>query len=105
MGVRFVVGRAGSGKSRYCFDRIVAMLREQPLGDPIYFVVPKQETFSVERELVCASGLGGFCRVKVVSFELLGEDVLAECGGTAIPQVTPLGRQMIIGHLLRRHES
>jgi ATP-dependent helicase/nuclease subunit B len=81
------------------------MLRQQPLGDPIYFVVPKQETFSVERELTCASGIDGFCRAKVVSFELLGEDVLAECGGTAVPQVTPIGRQMIIGHLLRRHEA
>lgn len=103
MGVRFVVGRAGSGKSLRCFRAVVEMMRQQPLGPHIYWIVPKQETFTAERELTCGSGLLGFCRAHVVSFELLGEEILAECGGTAIPQVTPLGRQMMIGHLLRRH--
>src|SRR5262249_35236569 len=36
---------------------------------------------------------------------LLGEEILAECGGTAIPQITDLGRQMVIGHLLRQFQS
>ncbi|WP_428939794.1 PD-(D/E)XK nuclease family protein [Fontivita pretiosa] len=106
MGVRFVIGRAGSGKSLHCFRSIVEMLRADPLGeDPIYLLVPKQETFSAERDLTCASGLRGFCRARVVSFDLLGEEILSECGGTAIPQITELGRQMIIGHLLRKHQA
>src|SRR5437867_5949841 len=58
-----------------------------------------------ERELTCASGLDGFCRARVVSFETLGEDVLADCGGEAVPQVTAQGRQMVLGHLLRRHQN
>jgi ATP-dependent helicase/nuclease subunit B len=105
MPVHFLIGRAGSGKSRVCFERIVEMMRADPLGPPIYLIVPKQETFSAERELTCGSGLEGFCRTRVVSFELLGEQVLAECGGTAIPEVTELGRQMMLGHLLRKHEK
>jgi ATP-dependent helicase/nuclease subunit B len=40
-----------------------------------------------------------------VSFEQLARDVLEETGGAAVPEITPLGRQMILGHLLRRHES
>ena len=103
-GVRFVVGRAGSGKTRHCFRSIVDALRAQPLGPPVYWILPKQATFSAERELTVNSGLNGFCRVRVVSFEELGDEVLAECGGCAIPLVTPLGRQMLLGHLLRRHE-
>src|SRR5687768_8705755 len=57
-----------------------------------------------ERALTCAAGLSGFVRARVVSFELLGEEVLAACGGAAVPEVTPLGRQMILGHLLRKHQ-
>ncbi len=105
MGVQFVIGRAGSGKSQSCFRAIIDAMRADPLGEPIYLIVPKQETFTAERELTCASGLGGFCRAKVVSFELLGEDILAECGGSAVPQITELGRQMVIGHLLRKREK
>src|SRR3954468_13662645 len=105
MSVRFLIGRSGSGKSMRCFRAIVEMLKADPLGPVVYWIVPKQETFTAERELTCASGLDGFCRARVVSFELLGEDVLSECGGPAIPQITELGRQMVIGHLLRRNEK
>ena len=105
MSVRFLIGRAGSGKSLHCFRAITEQLRGDPLGEPIYLIVPKQETFTAERTLTCASGLPGFCRARIVSFELLGEEILSECGGTAIPQVTELGRQMVIGHLLRKHEK
>src|SRR4051794_33399482 len=105
MDVRLVIGRAGTGKTRYCFAQIIAALREDPLGPPIWLIVPRQATFMAERELACASGLKGICRARVVSLELLAEIVLAECGGGALSRVTATGRQMIIGHLLRQNES
>ena len=40
---------------------------------------------------------------RVLHFEQLGEEIFAECGGSAVPEITPIGRQMILGHLLRRH--
>jgi ATP-dependent helicase/nuclease subunit B len=105
MAVRFVIGRAGSGKTAHCFRAIVDACRADPLGPPVYWILPKQATFQAERELTCNSGLAGFCRARVLSFEQLGETILAECGGGAIPEVTPLGRQMLLGHLLRTHKS
>ncbi len=105
MNIRFVIGRAGSGKSKRCFDAIVDSMRRDPLGPAIFWILPKQLTFSAERELTCASGLPGFCRAYVISFEELGREVLEDCGGGAVPQVTELGRQMILGHLLRKHEG
>lgn len=103
-GVRFVTGRVGTGKTTHCYRAIVDALRADSLGQPIYWILPKQATFSAERELTCGSGLNGFARVRVVSFDGLSDDVLAECGGCAIPRIDTLGRQMLIGHLLRtRH--
>src|SRR3954451_2997279 len=106
MSVRFIVGRAGTGKTRHCQGAIVAAMRAAPLEPaPIYWILPKQATFSAERELTTQSGLGAFCRARVLSFELLGEEVLASCGGSAVPEVSALGRQMLIGHLLRSHQK
>jgi len=104
MSVTFVVGRAGSGKTRRCFDAIVSALRDDPLGPPIYWILPRQATFSAQRDLACTSGLGGFCRARIVSFDQFGRDVFETCGGNSIPLITPLGRQMILGHLLRKLE-
>ena len=65
MGVRFIIGRAGTGKTRHCFDAIVAGLRADPLAvAPIYWILPKQATFSAERELTTRSGLGAFSRAR-----------------------------------------
>ncbi len=103
MPVRFILGRAGSGKSHYCRDRIGQLLRERPLGPPIYWLLPRQATFQAERELTCI--LGGFSRVRIVSFDQLGKDILTHCGDVGIPEVTPLGRRMVVGHLLRTHQD
>jgi ATP-dependent helicase/nuclease subunit B len=103
MPVRFVLGRAGSGKTEHCFRAIVDAMRDDPLGPPIYWLLPRQATFQAERDLTCRSGLGAFCRARVSHFEQFGRDVSDDCGGTSIPEITALGRQMIIGHLLRQN--
>jgi len=109
MAVRIVIGRAGSGKTLRCFEGVLNALRADPLGPPVYWIVPKQATFMTERRVVCASGPDGnpgwgFCRARILSFESLGEEILQECGGAAVPEVTALGRQMILGHLLRKFQ-
>src|ERR1051325_6923122 len=105
MPVRFVIGRAGSGKSFRCLTQIIDELKRDPLGPPIYWILPRQATFMAERQLTCTKDLGGYCRARVLSFDQLGDEILAECGGAAIPEITTLGRQMILGHLLRKNAS
>src|SRR5688572_9650365 len=99
--VQFILGRAGSGKSHLIQERIVGHLRYDPLGPPIYLLVPAQATFAHERFYALGAGVEGFARLRVVSFENLGEEVIAECGGEALTEVTGAGRQMLLGHLLR----
>lgn len=101
MPVRFVLGRAASGKTRLCLNEITEMARTQPLGAPIFFIVPRQATFAAQRMLACGGELPGFCRIRVLSFDLLVESILAECGGEAVPTITPRGRRIILAHLLR----
>src|SRR5665213_3477244 len=105
MPVTFVIGRSGSGKTNRCFSHIVDALCADPLGPPIYWLLPRQATFMAERRLTCASGLPGFCRARVLSFDQLGTEIFDECGGSAVPEITPIGRQMILGHLLRVHAA
>ena len=102
MSVKFIIGPAGSGKTQYCFDRIVDSIRKNPLGPPIYWILPRQATFIVERQLACTGGLRGYFRVRILGFEDLGTEILSECGGTALPEITDRGRRMILGHILRR---
>jgi ATP-dependent helicase/nuclease subunit B len=101
MSVKFIIGPAGSGKTQYCFERIVDSIRKDPLGPPIYWILPRQATFIVERQLACSAGMHGYFRVRILGFEDLGTEILSECGGTALPEITDRGRRMILGHILR----
>src|SRR3569832_2104314 len=98
MPVTFVIGRAGSGKTLRCLDQIAEMVRAAPMGPPIWLIVPKLATFQDERELV--NRLGAFCRVRIVHPDKLGDEILAEVGGVAMPHLTAAGRRMVIGRLL-----
>ncbi|MGD1278736.1 MAG: PD-(D/E)XK nuclease family protein [Tepidisphaeraceae bacterium] len=100
MSVRFILGRAGTGKTHWCLQRIGQALRQSPLGPPIYWILPRQATFQAQRQLACDGN--GYFRARVVSFEDLAQEILAECGGSATAEVSDLGRRMILGHLLRK---
>jgi ATP-dependent helicase/nuclease subunit B len=102
MPVRFIIGRSGTGKTANCVGAIVQMLRADPLGPPIFWLLPRQSTFMAERQLATETGLPAVCRVRVESFDGLARLVLADCGGAAIPQVTTTGRRLILSHLLRQ---
>ena len=103
MPVNFVLGRAGSGKTRHLLAEMIAQMNTDPLGPPIYWLLPRQATFEGERLL--AARLKSFSRVRVVSFDQLGKQILIHCGDVDIPQVTTLGRRMVIGHLLRTNQT
>jgi ATP-dependent helicase/nuclease subunit B len=102
MAVRFILGRAGAGKTQWCVDRIVESMRSEPLGPAIYWILPRQATFQAERQLACSGGMGGYFRARVLSFEDFGKEILAESGGAAVAEITDRGRRMILGHILRQ---
>lgn len=101
MPLTFVIGRAGSGKSRYCLDEIRTRLREDPAGPPLILLVPEQATFQAEYELVTTPGLHGTLRAQALSFRRLAYRVMQECGGTARIHIDDTGKQMLLYKILQ----
>ena len=73
--VTFILGRAGSGKSRFMHDRVKELLS---LGESVALIVPEQFTFETERAL--SEKLGGLMNVSVYSFASLARRVMKEQG-------------------------
>ncbi len=79
--VRFIFGRAGSGKTVYCLNRITRELKKSPLkGNTLILLVPEQATYQMERTLAGWRGLRGFTRAKVLSFRRLAQMIANEVG-------------------------
>ena len=100
MGLRFVCGRAGTGKSSLCLDEIRQELRRQPWGPPLILLVPEQATYQMEVLLAGTPDLGGSLRAQVLSFRRLAWRVLAETGGGQKVLIGSTGKQMLLRRIL-----
>ena len=65
MPVRFLLGPAGSGKTRYCVQALQELERR---SSPAIYLVPEQSSYISERGLLSAPGLAGLRHVRVFSF-------------------------------------
>lgn len=105
MTIRFIIGRAGSGKSRRCLDEIRQQLAAEPQGNPLILLVPEQATFQAEVALVSTPGLKGIIRAQVLSFRRLAWRVMQETGDTAKLPIDDIGKIMLLQRILAKHDA
>ena len=101
MSVRFVIGRAGTGKTHHCLSAVRERLRADPLNGPrLILLVPEQASQQTERALLAVPGPAAAHRAEVLSFR---RTALRICEGPAFRQRTVLsanGRTMVLRYLL-----
>ncbi|SMB96531.1 DNA helicase/exodeoxyribonuclease V, subunit B [Desulfonispora thiosulfatigenes DSM 11270] len=105
MSFRFIVGRAGSGKSHQCLESIKNELKQSNEGRNLILLVPEQATFQNELELASAKGLEGIMRAEVLNFTRLTFRILQEVGGATRSHIDDLGKKMMIRKFLEARKS
>lgn len=105
MGLRFIIGRAGTGKSYTCLEQIKKELSRFQEGFPLILLVPEQATFLNEYLLASSPEIGGTIRAQVLSFRRLAWRVLQETGGAARAHIGELGKRMVLRRILERRKS
>ncbi len=104
MGIRFIYGRAGSGKSTYCLESIKNRLNDNNDNKLIY-LVPEQYTFQRETMLLKDVGEEGLLRAQVLSFKTMAQRVFEECGGRVHDRMRDAGKSMLIHKILQESEE
>lgn len=105
MGLRFLLGRAGTGKSGRTMDEIKEKLLADPQGPPIFYMVPDQMTFQQEYTLFKDEAIQGSIRAQVVSFSRLAWRVLQETGGGTRQFISSVGTQMMLRKIIEDKRS
>ncbi|MFC4322313.1 helicase-exonuclease AddAB subunit AddB [Litchfieldia salsa] len=105
MTLQFIIGRAGTGKTTACLNQIREKLTQNPVGDPIVYLVPDQMTFQSEYDLINTPGLGGMMRAQVFSFTRLAWRVLQETGGMSRYHLNNVGMNMIIRKIVEQRKQ
>lgn len=95
MAIRYIFGRAGSGKSYLVLEEIKKRLEEE--GDnKLILLVPEQFTLQAERDLIGKQELEGIMRAEVLSFTRLAYRVFNEAGGLTRVPINELGKNMVL---------
>jgi ATP-dependent helicase/nuclease subunit B len=105
MQARFLIGPAGSGKTFRCLAEVRAALANNPDGNPLVFLAPKQATFQIECQLLADPSLNGYTRLQIFSFERFAQFVLESLGVSSPAFLSEEGRVMVLRALLMRHEG
>lgn len=101
-GIRYFLGRTGSGKSYRMMEEIVADLKKA--GDyPLLLLVPEQFTLQAERDLIEKMNLPGIMRVEVLSFTRLAFRVFNEVGGLTRTTISEQGKNMILRKIINEN--
>ncbi|MEW9121254.1 MAG: helicase-exonuclease AddAB subunit AddB [Thermotaleaceae bacterium] len=103
MGVKYILGRAGSGKSHFILEDIKKALEETE--DQLILIVPDQFTLQAERDLVEKMKLPGIMRIEVLSFTRLAHRVFSEVGGITRTHINDQGKQMVIRKIIDESEK
>lgn len=102
MSIRFIYGRAGTGKSKFCIDEIKNKVNSDETNKLI-LLVPEQYTFTTENKVLRAIGEVAFLRTEVLSFKKMARIVFDECGGRVKEVIKESGRNMLIHRVLNEN--
>lgn len=105
MKLRFLIGRAGSGKSESVLTEIRDKIVKDPRGPAIFYIVPDQMTFQQEYALFNDKYVKGSIRAQVVNFSRLTWRVLQETGGGTRKFISSVGIQMMLRKIIDEKQT
>ncbi len=101
LSLRFILGRAGMGKTSYITSKITENLISDPTGSPIILIVPEQSTFQMEQKILQNEEIQGFTRLHILSFDRMSKKVLEMKGGSCKTYLSDLGKEMILRRIVQ----
>ncbi|MDW8802021.1 helicase-exonuclease AddAB subunit AddB [Clostridium sp. A1-XYC3] len=104
MGLKFIYGRAGSGKSHYCLNSIKKRI-EEGCADPLILLVPEQFSFQAQKNLIKAVGEEGMLKAQVLSFKRMAHIVFNEVGGLTRQHINNAGKSMLIHRIMEQNND
>ena len=102
MGLRFIYGRAGTGKSTFCMNEIKKNINS---NKKIYIITPEQYSYSAEKNLLKTLESNASVNAEVISFNRIANRIFTEVGGANSNIITKSGKAMLIHSILEQEKN
>ncbi|KRU24205.1 ATP-dependent helicase/exonuclease AddB [Clostridium sporogenes] len=104
MSLRFIYGRAGSGKSQYCLNSIKNRI-EEDIDRPLILLVPEQFSFQAEKNLIEVLDEKTGFKTQVLSFKRMAYRVFNEVGGITAKHMNESGKSMLLYNIIEDNKN
>ncbi|TCT14335.1 DNA helicase/exodeoxyribonuclease V subunit B [Natranaerovirga pectinivora] len=104
MGLSFIMGRSGSGKTHICYEEIIKKSEENS-KETFILLVPEQFTLQTQKDIVSKHPKKGIMSIEVLSFQRLAFRVFDELGGTTKKILEETGKSMVVRKVLEEQKS
>ncbi len=102
MGLRFIYGTAGTGKSEFCFNEIKNNIKNK---EKIYIITPEQFSYSAEKKLLEEINTNASVNAEVISFNRVANRVFTEVGGANEVLISKSSKAMLIYSILEKEKK
>lgn len=102
MGLRIIYGRAGSGKSQFCYSEIANLIGKEK---KIYIITPEQFSYTAEKKLMEAIEPSAVFHAEVLTLSRMAHRVLQETGVGKQVNLTESGRSMLLYSILTKNKK
>lgn len=102
MSFRIIYGRAGTGKSEYCYREIAQKIKEE---NKILIITPEQFSFTAEKKLMDAIDTQAVLNAEVVTLSRMAYRVINEIGGKTETNLSKCGKAMLIYSILNNNKK
>ena len=101
MSLRIIYGRAGTGKSEYCYKEIAKKVKEEK----ILIITPEQFSFTAEKKLMEAIDTQAVINAEVVTLSRMAYRVINEIGGKTETNLSKCGKAMLVYSILNNNKK
>ena len=101
MGLRIIYGKAGTGKSEYCFKEVANLIDKEK---KIYIITPEQFSYTAEKKLLEAIGRKAVINAEVITLSRMAERILSDIG-VKENGLTKTGKAMLMYGILNENKT
>ena len=102
MSLRFIYGRAGTGKSRFCLEDI---LEKQKQKEKIYIITPEQFSYTAEKNLLAVLPEEASIYAEVLTFKRMAYRIKTKVGKTIRVPLSASGKAILMDRILTEQKK
>lgn len=102
MGLRIIYGKAGSGKSEFCFSEISRLLDTE---ENILIITPEQFSFTAEKKLMEVSKNKAVLNAEVITLSRMAYRVMQEVGNKNVSNLSKPAKAMLIYLIMEKNKN